>query len=221
MNEIYQIYLGDLVEKQDVDGVLALGNTFKEAVKDFDKTLIKRLVKMSYEAECLGEKYTKLKQHETLLREKKKNLLAKEHNNGYVFITINPKPQVSLEEFDRQVRKAIGRNMFDGVCAVYEQRGTNEEEIGKGFHAHILAKRNLDYKPSKVANNLKNTFKSVCDVNNPALLNIQHIGEDFAQDKQDYILGIKTGEGKSIKQELDVVWRLKNDIKEYLGEKII
>jgi len=102
---------------------------------------------------------------------------------------------------------------------VLEQRGSTETEVGKGFHAHILAKRCLSYKPSWVEKNVKNTCKGLCDVNNAKLLNIQKIGEEFARDKKQYIMGQnKTGEGKNSKQEIDILWRKITGIPEYLGE---
>lgn len=202
--------------------MLKLTQVFEEAVKEFDKGLIKKLVKLSYDANCLGEKYTKLKKKEQDLGEVIKQNIAVEHNNGFVFITVNPEPEVSFEDFDKQVRKLLKRNMFGGSLAVYEQRGKTEEEIGNGFHAHILAERNLNYKPSKVAKNTKNTFKGICDEKNPHLLNIQFIGPDFASDKQEYIIGTnKTGEGKDLKQNMDKVWRSSLGLEDYLGEKII
>lgn len=223
MEDIFRIYLGDIAQDASAPKeVLKLTTVFEEAVKDFDKGLIRKLVKLSYDAECLGEKYTKLKKKERDLGDIIKQNLAVEHNNGFVFITVNPKSGVSFEDFDKQVRKLLKRNMFVGVLAVYEQRGKNEQEIGKGFHAHILAERNLNYKPSKVAKNTKNTFKGVCDVNRSYLMNIQFTGPDFASDKQEYILGTnKTGDGKDLKQNMDKLWRSSLGLEDYLGEKII
>lgn len=223
MEDIFRIYLGDI--EQDTSApkkVLKLTQVFEEAVKDFDKGLIRKLVKLSYDAECLGEKYTKLKKKEKDLNEVIQKNLAVEHNNGFVFITVNPRDDVSFQDFDKQVRKLIKRNMFGGALAVYEQRGKTEKEIGKGFHAHILASRNLNYKPSKVAKNSRNTFKDVCNVKASHLLNIQFIGPDFASDKQEYILGTnKTGDDKDLKQNIDKLWRSQFGIDDYLGEKII
>lgn len=224
MSNLLKLYLGKITENQSSSSIKEmtdLMDTYDTAKQDFDKALLKRLMKMEYEAECLGEKYKNIKAYENTLREKKQELTAKEHNNGYCFITINPKPEVSFDTFRKQVEKAVGRNMFVEVRYVYEQRGTNMDEAGKGFHAHILAKRNLSYKPSKISGNLKNTFKSVVDVNNPSLLNIQHIGEDFAKDKNEYIDGVKTGEGKDVKQEIDVEWRKSLGLSVIYGENII
>ena len=80
----------------------------------------------------------------------------------------------------------------------------------------FLTKRNLNYKPCKVAVCVRNTCKSL--VSNPKcnnLVNVQFCGENWAEDKKEYILGKKKGEGKDIKQDFDKIWREKNNLKEY------
>lgn len=112
--------------------------------------------------------------------------------------------------------------MFKDYLYVLEQRGSTEFEAGKGFHAHILVRRNLEYKPSWLKKNIGNTCKNLCNINNPNLLNIQVIGEDFARDKKVYILGQnKNGEGKDLKQQIDIFWRKNLSIPDYLGNNDI
>jgi hypothetical protein len=221
MSKLIEIYLGNIDNKLSIERRLEHLKILREAEKEFDKSLIRKIMKMEYETESLGEKYIKIKEYEKELRTKKQDLTAKEHNNGFCFITISPKESVSLANFKKTVEKAVARNMFTSYLYVYEQRGKNTDEKGKGFHAHILVKRNLNYKPSKVANNLKNTFKDMTNVNNPQLLNIQHIGNDFAKDKVEYITSLKTDEGKDVKQEIDVIWRQAEDLLPFYGNKDI
>jgi len=220
MPKLFELYLGKLAEDNDPQNYslkLEYFNLFDDARKEFDKALLKKVMKMEYEAETLGEKYKNIKEYEKELKEKKQELISKEHNNGYCFITINPPDDVSLKVFKTAVEKLVGRNIYLEHIYVYEQRGTSSEDMGKGRHCHMLCKRNLMYKPSKVAELTKNTLKNIVDVKNPALLNIQHIGEDFAKDKIDYITGAKTGEGKDQKQEMDVPWRLSEGLEPYYG----
>jgi hypothetical protein len=51
--------------------------------------------------------------------------------------------------------------------------------------------------------------KIVGNVNNPAQLNMQVVGEDYRKDKIQYFTGIKTGDGKDVKQTIDIIWRKK------------
>ncbi|WP_445729912.1 MULTISPECIES: hypothetical protein [Pseudomonadota] len=219
--EISKIYLGDIGENPDHNTIMSVLAMLSKAREDFDKTLIKRLMKLEYENETLGNKYKKLKEYESQLLREKKEKTALEHNNRYCFITINPKDGTDFNEFKKQVEKAATRNMFSKVRYVYEQRGSTPEEAGKGFHVHLLAERNLNYKPSKVLSNLKNTFKSLVKVDNPHCLNFQNIGKDFALDKDEYIDGVKTGEGKDAKQSVDVIFRENHGLESIYGEKII
>lgn len=221
MPKLFELYLGRLAKDSSPDNHWLKEELFKvydDARKDFDKALIRRIMKAEYETESLGEKYIELKNYEKELAAKKQELISKEHNNGFVFITINPKPDVSLADFKKAVEKAVERNIFTASRYVYEQRGSTVNEQGKGFHCHMLCKRNLNYKPSKVSANLKNTFKKITNVDNTSLLNIQHIGEDFAKDKDEYITSVKTGEGKDLKQEVDVVWRQAEGLESVYGE---
>jgi len=218
---IYQAYLGKLDEKLSIEQRVEKMKALREAEKKFESQLLMRLMKKEYEAECLGETYKELRQYEKELDGKKKELTAKEHNNQFCFITVSPKESVSLEEFKKSVEKAVSRNMFRDYLYVYEQRGKSTDEQGKGFHTHILVKRNLNYKPSKIGLNLKNTFKNMTNVNNPQLLNIQHIGHEFAKDKVDYITSLKTDEGKDEKQKIDVIWRQAEDLLPFYGNKDI
>lgn len=198
---------------------------FNDAKKDWDKQLIKRLITLEYNAGVMGDKYKKIVEYEKSLKGQIRENLAKEHNNLYCFITISPKDKVTLGDFILKVEKLVARNMFREYLYVFEQRGSKVDEQGKGFHAHILLIRNTDYKPYKIRENTKNTFKSICHVEDPHILNIQFLGEDFAKDKQNYITSEKTGvaadgEKKTVHQEIDIIWRKQNNIKPFYGNKM-
>lgn len=189
---------------------------YLEELKELKKRKFRKILEQEFQLETLGEFQKGLNQiiqgNKQLLKERTSKL----HNNGWIWITINPKPSITLDYFRKKVEKLVNRNLFTEVCYVYEQRGTTLKESGKGFHAHILAKRNLDYKPFKVAQCIQNTCKTlVKNVKNNNLLNIQHIGEDYKKDKMDYILGEKTGDGKDQKQLIDIQWRKKHNISIY------
>ncbi len=197
---------------------LKSGDPYDKAYDNFLKKKLESIIKMEYDADLLGAKMVKIKEYEQSVKVKLKEKTAKEHNNAFVFITINPNEATTLTQLQEKVEKFVNRNMFSAYRYVYEQRGSTEKDMGQGFHAHILLKRNLDYKPSKIALNTKNTFKGITNVDNPNILNIQHIGHDFAQDKDEYMTGVKTGEGKDKKQEIDKLFRKKNNLESVYGE---
>ena len=177
-------YLHKLVEEQLNDGSeniklnindnQVIQNNYSSSYKDLENLLI--LVKESH---------------------------AGKNKNGYLFITINPKPGEDFQKCHKIIQKIVKKTCFTDYLYVVEQRGTIEEgNIGKGFQFHILTKRALNYNPTKCEQNVRNSTKKICDSKNNLICNIQKIGIEFAQEKVDYITEKnKTGEGKDKKQE--------------------
>lgn len=186
---------------------------FFEEKKDLQRRKIKKILEQQYYLGTLGNLFNGMLKIENDNVQKKKRMTAVAHNNLFLFITVNPKPKIPFEDFKKKMEKLANRNIFNNALYVYEQRGSTEEEAGKGFHCHMLCERNLNYKPTKVVSCIKNTCKSLCNVKDKRVLNIQLIGEEFMNDKRQYILGHnKTGEGKSVKQNIDDYWRKKNNL---------
>jgi len=221
MSKLRKLIMGQGPTSTDLGEVRAWldkGKVYDEALHQFTKKKLESIIKMEYEAELLGQQMKDIKEYEKDIKMTLKENIAKEHNNGYCFITINPSPEVSLTQLEEKVKKFVNRNMFEKYRYVFEQRSPTEENMGHGFHAHILLKRNLNYKPSKISLNTKNSFKGITKVDNPQILNIQHIGEEFAKDKDEYMNGVKTGEGKEAKQAIDKIFRKKNNLESVYGD---
>ena len=105
-----------------------------------------------------------------------KEKLAQEHNNGWIYITVNPKPDIKWDEFYKKVTKLANRKMWDYAIYAYEQRSATEAEAGKGFHVHMLCKRNLNYKPTHCKRNIRSGCKKlVKEVKTDRFVNIQLI----------------------------------------------
>lgn len=207
------MYIWDCKDAEDAKKM----HQIQEATElQFYKNKYLKILNMKYELKDLGKRMANMKDKEEELKYKLKEQTAREHNNSHMFITINPKEQgditKNLENFVKKVNKFINRNFCDEAYGVIEQRGVNMTELGKGFHAHIALKRNLNYRPSDIVKGAKNTFKDCCDVKNPNLLNVRIHGEDFHKDKLEYIQGVKTGEGKDKKQDMDVIFRKKYNL---------
>lgn len=184
------------------------------------KRKLRQLLEQEYTMDKLG---TTLSNIRNAVEENKKTLRilnAKKNNNAYLWITVNPKPEVKFCDFKKKIEKLVNRKMFTHYEYVYEQRGCSVETAGKGFHCHILATRNVAYKPCKCISNVRNTCKTlVGNVMNNAQLNVQIIGDDFASDKREYMTGVKTGDGKDQKQIIDQHWRQAESIKKIYIKK--
>lgn len=194
---------------------------------ELKKRKVRKILEQEYQLENIDTFSTSLKKIEDNNKLKLSMKMAKEHNNGYLWVTINPKDDVALSDFRKKVDKISTKTCFADVLYAYEQRGSSTTSLGKGFHAHILVKRNLKYKPIKLIQNIKNSCKKIVgNINADYCLNFQVVGEDYAKDKKEYILGIKTGEDehgvkKSAKQQYDSIWRDKEQIKKFYGNKNI
>lgn len=151
----------------------------------------------------------------------KKNIDNKFGN--VLFITINPRPDIELTTFIKSMNKFISKVWIEDYIYVYEQRGTTEEESGKGFHAHILLWKPDNKKSHEVIRETKNTFKNICSIDNPSILNIKNCKEEDIPKRKNYMLGIKNTEtdpSKQVKQEIDLTWRIRNNLLNYYSKSV-
>ncbi len=147
----------------------------------------------------------------------------KKNPRSHIFLTINPKPEILLQTFLEKLKGFLYANKsFSDHLGIVEQRGTLEENLGKGFHAHILLKRKEGGKPpSEISRNLRRSWDKYCDTKNNHIFNIQYVDEEYLLDKYDYMFGEKKDKEKIPKQEADKTFRKQNNIPEFYGNKNI
>jgi hypothetical protein len=136
-----------------------------------------------------------------------------ELNKEWYFLTINPRPDITLKEFMKTILKAMTKVWIKYYIFVIEQRGENEDELGKGFHTHIIFNKGI--KHCKVVTEMANTFKKMCDTSNFHLFNLKNIGDEEKIRKIEYITGTKKDEVKHLKQQMDIIYRKKENLKSY------
>lgn len=146
----------------------------------------------------------------------------KADKDEFIFVTINPKPDISLSQFLNKIIKTLKSTLFSDHLAVIEQRGNSELTCGQGLHAHILFKRitplNEGLPPSNIKRNLRDSYKKICLSSNNQIFNVQFISRTLAFEKKNYIIGQnKTGEGKKEKQIYDGIFRKNNNLPEFYG----
>lgn len=132
----------------------------------------------------------------------------------YWFVTVSVKPGVTFQEFEKAVKKQISKKIIKTYFYVYETRHLPDEtnKLFEGLHCHMLlysTVRPYDFKKST-----KNTFKDLCTINNPEIMNFKNIPEDLIQDKINYMLGDKK-ESKQKGVSLTKAFRTRNNIEEY------
>jgi len=181
--------------------------------KEFEKRTIMRIMAKRYPAGLYMKSYNDIES--TIPKPVKESTLR-----DWIWLTVNPKPEVSLEEFRNILQKLVKRKIFQQSVYVIEQRGTIEEDnLGKGFHAHLLLKRSVDKEFKQTRRQVKNTFKNVCNVEHEKVFYWKECRDDFLDDKMEYIAQVKTGEGKDLKQKGDIIWRKDNNIQNIYENK--
>lgn len=129
----------------------------------------------------------------------------------FMLMTVNPRTD-DYKLLKKSVDKFVKRKIVEKYAYCYEIR----QKPDKGLHVHILLK--YDCKPYEFRRAAKNTFKKVCDSNNPNILNFKFVEEKNLLQKYNYIKGIKSEKKKSGVNATEE-WRKANNI-EALFESI-
>lgn len=124
----------------------------------------------------------------------------------YLFITINPRSDVTLIQLQKHVNKLVSKKTITHYAYVYEVR-----KKGEGLHCHLLVMYND--KPHNFKRGVKNTMKNITDVNNPQILNFKFCAKEILSQKIEYMLGDKK-DSKLSGVEDSVLYRKENKLKE-------
>lgn len=137
---------------------------------------------------------------------------------SYCFITVNPQPLITLKDFQKNIDKMLQKKWLTQYVYVLEQRGTCEEELGKGFHLHMIIMKPEGKSQAHCIREIASTFKKQCDTSNYHCYNTKWINEEEYKRKLEYILGTKESteeNNKQLKQEYDKIWREKCQIQPF------
>lgn len=133
-------------------------------------------------------------------------------NENFLFITINPAPDVEFLKFAEKVHKLCRSPYIANARYTFEQRGRTEEEVGKGFHAHIICDCVKNYNPSKIHGNIFSMFKKMCGNKNH--IDIKKYPRKYYEDKILYLKGQKWDSDKLEAVNLNHFWREKNSLED-------
>lgn len=122
------------------------------------------------------------------------------------FVTINPdETKIKFQHFKALIEKLVSRAMFVNPLYAFEQRGKTIEEIGKGFHCHIISDKSSKLSPAQVRKNIYSSLKNY--VGNIKHIDVRVYKGTFKQEKIDYIKGIKWDDEKDASVRLNPIWR--------------
>lgn len=152
----------------------------------------------------------------TIRRDLRSN--TKSGTGSFLWITINPRPCTtgafvnSLEKIVKKKWIASSRYLY-----VIEQRkdasyyeGDDIDYINNGKHCHMIVEAKK--KKNHALREIYSTMKSICTKES---IDIKVCPMEYLDDKKNYCLGKKTGDGKDVKQEGDKIYREKKNLAEY------
>lgn len=138
-------------------------------------------------------------------------------NGKHCFITLRPEPgAINLHRFIFDVKKFADKDLFLSGEYVFEQKGYTEEEMGIGFHAHLLMSCK-DYVQVKDIINAYKFIKYNCVIQ---IGDKKDKKKKFLRTEKDlefvknYIRGFKHNEEKEKCVIIDKIWRKKIEIEE-------
>jgi len=199
----------------------------RQAKKSFVERQIKNCLSLEWE---LGINLTSnekiIFEHQKQLKTETRLRRANKNNNLFIYITVSPPTNITLERLQFICNKQVNRPFVKNYWYVIEQRGFNSETIGSGLHSHLIIERNVDtyHKPSKIMSLLRDGFSTLFKSKTkkkPIILKeqlyiypcgLQHaIDLDYKQSKLNYLLGYKIDKEKLIKLQYDLLFRQQND----------
>lgn len=121
----------------------------------------------------------------------------------YILLTVNPKEE-DLSSLMAAVDKFVRKKTIKHYIYCYEVRNSQG-----GLHCHILLEYND--KPYNFKRGAKNTFKNICQANNPNILNFKFIEGEHILSKIDYLKGIKK-DSKKAGVEATILYRKENNL---------
>lgn len=177
------------LEKKELHLTLELGLYGGERQKQFDR--VKELQKLKLEKDDLTK-------------------------TEMLWITINPRPDVPFDEIKKCMMNIIRKKWLKRYVYVYEQRGEDEDHIGDKPHIHLLLYRD-GKKPSHAITEIKNTVKYITNVNHDEIFHVKYVksNDHNVVNLLNYMLGKKGDESKHKKQEIDILFRQKYNLKSF------
>lgn len=130
----------------------------------------------------------------------------------YCFISLRPAPGACFATFRYDVERFTRRGLFISGEYAFEQIGTSEDELGNGFHAHILAKVK-DYVQFKEINR-----DAHADIRGEFTIQVGDDKYKFLRTERDleycqnYIRGDKHDDSKVAACLLNDTWRAMNNL---------
>lgn len=129
---------------------------------------------------------------------------------NWYFITIRPdQSKINLYEFLRLCEKYVKRKCFKDFTLTFEQKGQTLEDLGNGFHCHIVADSTWRSKGEALRDTIS-TFNKCCAANCIEIKPTRNPDNII----ENYMINYKSEDGhKEVTKQWDYIWRENNNLK--------
>lgn len=144
-----------------------------------------------------------------------------EKPTGYYWIGISPdESKVTFDQFYKAIEKLCSNKIFHTYKLSFEQRSTDINDVGKGFHVHILAKTNpnVRYSKQKVIDQVYSTCKHV--VGDKEFIDVKLASKPEGMFEKYCIEYDCKDEHKNNTKEADAIWRAQIGIAPYYENEL-
>lgn len=131
------------------------------------------------------------------------NVRKKAKRYAYVFIVVNPKPDITLPQIVSRIEKTLKKKWIDSYLYSIEQRSITLKDMGRGIHINFLFELNKDKSPWQCKKEVYNTWKDCVG----SVKAVYHAFSNNPTNFINYIQGIKKDKNKKRMVEVDKKWR--------------
>lgn len=136
-----------------------------------------------------------------------KSRIPENEKREIFWITINPKPEVSLIKFKETIENRLSNRVFmKGAIYTYEIR--SHEKPYKGIHCHMLVDKHMS--PKQMHDRVYNTVKGL--VGNKKCVDIRSYPYSLREEKLDYLNGKKWDSEKDPAVKATLLWRVQEGL---------
>lgn len=131
---------------------------------------------------------------------------------NWYFITIRPdETKTNFIDFQKQVlEKFVNRKCFKDYTLTFEQKGLSINDLGKGFHCHIVANCSWRSKGEALRDTVS-TFNKICAPNCIEIKPTRNPNDIITN----YLIDYKSDDNHKEQTKVwDTMWRENNDIKD-------
>lgn len=174
--------------------------------EEYEKVINDYFDRKKIENQTIGRSraYQELAFRDFIASENRKN--AENSGNKLFWITINPKPGISLETLKKNTLKMYSKKWIKGYMYVYETTSNGHNHT----HGLIVA----DYEISRARKELASTASSICDISNVHCFKFVVLDDpNVAQQKMNYMMGLKQSK-KEENVSITKQWRKQNNLAE-------